>query len=148
MTHPTVAQLGAPGGDQEWRESPRALLVEGAAAPSTQYARQCAWRQWQQFSAGSGAAERLDDSEQSETLILDWVAHLAFVRRMKASTIKGKFGHVNGTHMRRGWGAPVDGFKRLRLALQTLRRADGSARRKHPAGPPILRGCLDRVFEV
>ena len=40
---------------------------------------------------------------EGEDLTLDWIAHMAFVRRLKWSTIKGKIGHVNSTHVQRGW---------------------------------------------
>ena len=83
----------------------------------------------------------MDTPLPSEDLILDWIAHLAFVRRLKASTIKGKLGHINGKHFTAGKGAPLDGFKRVRMAIDTLKKASGAPNRKHPAGPPILEEC-------
>jgi hypothetical protein len=140
---PSLDQVLKQGSDDEWRESARRVLVEGRPASGTQTARQCAWRQWQLFAHGSGKEERLcSGSTQEEDLVLDWISHMAFVRRLKWSTIKGKIGHLNATHAQRGWGAPLDNFKRVSMAITTLRKAGGGTKRKHPAGPPILRRCL------
>ena len=36
----------------------------------------------------------------------------------------------------------MDGFKRVRMALDKLKRLGGPPKRKHPANPPMLRACL------
>ena len=114
---PTLRDVLVTGTDEEWRAHTRKVLVEGAPAPATQSARQCAWRQWGLFSKGSGKEARLYEDFASEELALDFVAHLAFVRRLKFSTIKGKIGQLNAMHVQRGWGAPFDSFARVRQAL-------------------------------
>ena len=43
---PNLRDVLVTGNDEEWRAHTRKVLVEGAPAPATQSARQCAWRQW------------------------------------------------------------------------------------------------------
>ena len=51
------------------------------------------------FASGSKVDVRLrPDSIENEDTVLDWIAHQAFVRRLKHSTIKGKVGHINSAH--------------------------------------------------
>ena len=128
--------------DPQWRAQTRLWLVSGAAAKGTQSGRDCAWRQWGVFSKGSGKPIRLAETNEGEDLVLDWISHMAFVRRLKFGTIKSKVGQLNANHVLRGWGAPLDTFKRVKMALDHLRRLSGPPKRKHPAGPPVLRRCM------
>ena len=130
----------------EARSKARQKLITGADASSSQAITRVGWKQWVIYCEDRGRSPWLDTvtPNEAEVLVLDWIAHLTYVLKRAASTVRGKVGAISLSHVVEGRGNPIDAMDRVRRAFRTLKRMSGGPKRKVPAGPPMLRAAIQR----
>ena len=83
---------------------------------------------------GRGEAERLSDEER----LLDFVAHLVIEFCLAANTVKLKLLAIRFQHIVEGLQDPLQGKKRVQIAVKGVKNAQGGPRRKWPVEARIV----------
>ena len=101
------------------------------------------WQQWLGYNRLRGTSPFLsgatrEEKRKDEDELLMYLVHVGVTMRRAASTVKIKITAIRQGHLLAGFGDPLEGKKRLMLALKGLERRNGRGRRKLPTTTGML----------
>ena len=139
-------KIGAPwpgaGYQYEVQRQAEALVLE-AMSHGTGTSYTLGWNQWlsycrlrgmSPFLEGTSRTERRQDEEE----ILYYIVYLGISMNRAASTVKTKLAALRQGHIVAGCGDPIEGKKRVLMAIKGLEKRNGRGRRKLPTTTGML----------